>query len=99
MIFELEISDKAKEQLRSLKEDRGLAKRYKAVQEALKKLQHNPRHPSLQTHEFYSFSGLKGEKVFEAYAEQNTPAAYRIFFYYGHKRGVISIISIERHPD
>ena len=99
MIFELEISDKAKEQLRSLKEDRGLAKRCKAVQEALKKLQHNPRHPSLQTNEFYSLKGPKSEKVFEAYAEQNTPATYRIFFYYGHKRGVISIILIERHPD
>ncbi len=99
MTFELEISDKAKEQLKNLKEDKGLAKRYKAVQEALKKLQHNPRHPSLQTHEFYSLKSAKGEKVFEAYAEQNTPAAYRIFFCYGPKRGVISIISIERHPD
>ena len=99
MIFELDISDKSKEQLRSLKEDKGLDKRYKAVQEVLKKLQHNSRHPSLQTHEFYSLKGPKGEKVFEAYAEQNTPAAYRIFFYYGPKRGVISIISIERHPD
>ena len=99
MSFELEISDKAKEQLKNLKEDRGLAKRYKAVQGAIKKLQHNPRHPSLQTHEFYSLRGPKGEKVFEAYAEQNTPAAYRIFFYYGPKRGVIAIASIERHPD
>lgn len=99
MIFELDISDKAKEQLRNLKEDRGLAKRYKAVQEAFKKLQYNPRHPSLQTHEFRSLRGQKGEKAFEAYAEQNTPAAYRILFHYGPKRGIISIISIERHPD
>ena len=99
MIFELGISDKAKEQLKGLKEDKGLAKRYKAVQEALKKLQRNPKHPSLQTHEFHSLEGPSGEKIFEAYAEQNTAAAYRIFFHYGPKRREITIISIERHPD
>ena len=97
MIFELDISDKAQEQLREIKTDKGLVKRYQAVQEAFKKLQHNPRHPGLQTHEFFSLEGPHGEKVFEVYAEQHTPAAYRIFFYYGPKRGVISILSVERH--
>ena len=99
MIFDLDFSDKAKEQLKNLKQDKGLAKRCKAIQEALKKLQRNPKYPSLQTHEFYSLKGQKGEKVFEAYAEQKTPAAYRIFFHYGPKKGMISIISIERHTD
>lgn len=98
MIFELDFSDRAKEQLRVLKINKGLAKHYKAVQEAFKKLQRNPRHPGLQTHEFYSLKGPCNEKAFEAYAEQNTPAAYRIFFYYGPPKGVISIISVERHP-
>lgn len=97
MIFELGFSDRAKEQLRALKTNKGLAKRYKAVQGAFKKLQRNPRHPGLQTHEFYSLKGPNNEKVFEAYAEQNTPAAYRIFFYYGPQKGVISIVSVERH--
>lgn len=97
MIFELGFSDRAKEQLRALKTNKGLAKRYKAVQGAFKKLQRNPRHPGLQTHEFYSLKGPNNEKVFEAYAEQKTPAAYRIFFYYGPQKGVISIVSIERH--
>ena len=97
MIFELGFSDRAKEQLRELKTNKDLAKRHKAVQGAFKKLQRNPRHPGLQTHEFYSLKGPNNEKVFEAYAEQNTPAAYRIFFYYGPQRGVISIISVERH--
>jgi len=99
MIFEFNFSDKTKKQLKNLKEDKGLAKQYNAVQEALKKLQHNPRHSSLQTHKFHSLKGPGGGDVFEAYAEQNTPAAYRIFFYYGHGKGVITIYSIERHPD
>lgn len=98
MIFTLHFSDKAATQLKSLKQDNGLAKRYKAVTKTLEKLQQNPRHPGLQTHEFHSLSGPNGEKIFEAYAEQNTPAAYRIFFHYGPGQGVISIISIIPHP-
>ena len=98
MIFELHFSKEARAELKTLKEDKGKLKRYKAVTGSLKKLQQNPRYPSLQTHEFQSLYGPNGEKVFEAYAEQNTPAAYRIFFHYGPERGVISIISIMPHP-
>ena len=98
MIFDLYFSDQAKDQLKNLKADKGLLKRYKAVTGALKKLQQNPRYQSLQTHEFYSLSGPNGKKIFEAYAQQNTPAAYRIFFYYGPVKGEISILSIIPHP-
>jgi len=99
MMFEFDFSDRAKEQLRELKNNKTLAKRYKAVQNAFKKLQHNPRYPSLQTHEYHSLKGPSGEKVFEAYAEQNTPSAYRIFFHYGAQKGIIFVISVEPHPD
>jgi len=58
----------------------------------------NPRHHSLQTHEFTSLKGPQGEKVFEAYAEQSTPAAYRVFWYYGPAKGQITIFAITRHP-
>ncbi|HDQ25177.1 MAG TPA: hypothetical protein ENN43_00325 [bacterium] len=73
-------------------------KRYKAVVKALGFLQSNPRHPGLKTHEFTSFKGPKGEKIFEAYAEQNTPAAYRVFFYYGPGKGEITVFTITPHP-
>jgi len=75
-----------------------LKKKFKAVSKALKYLESNPRHSSLQTHEFYSLQGPNKEKVFEAYAEQDTPSAYRIFFYYGKKRGEIIIFAITPHP-
>jgi hypothetical protein len=58
----------------------------------------NLKHPSLQTHEYVSLKGPKGQKVFEAYAEQNTPAAYRIFWCYGPGRGELTILSITPHP-
>ncbi len=97
MIFELDFSDEAKVQLRNLKGNKALVKRYKAVKEALKKLKQNPKYPSLQTHPYHSLKGPHGEKVFEAYAEQHTPAAYRIFFCYGPK-GKIMILTIVPHP-
>ncbi len=98
MIFDLHFSDEAKARLKDLKENKTLAKRYKAVKEALKKLQQNPRYPSLQTHPYHSLKGPHSEKVFEAYAEQHTSSAYRIFFYYGPTRGKIMVLTIIPHP-
>jgi hypothetical protein len=45
-----------------------------------------------------SLKGPNGEKVFEAYAEQRTPAAYRVFWYYGPSKGIITIFAITSHP-
>jgi len=63
------------------------------------------RHPGLHTHEFLSLTGVNGEKIFEAYAQNNTPDAYRIFWHYGpdeikgEKRTlVITVVAITAHP-
>jgi hypothetical protein len=81
-----------------LKSDPSLQKRYKAVKKTIQLLASNPRHNSLQTHEFSSLKGAHGEIIFEAYAEQNTPAAYRVFWYYGPSKDQITIVAITRHP-
>lgn len=98
MSFFLSFTPTAKKNLKGLKETAHLQKRFKAVSKALRFLQENPRHPSLQTHEYSSFKGPHGEKIFEAYAEQDTPAAYRIFFFYGHQKGEIVIVAVTPHP-
>lgn len=98
MSFFLSFTPGAKESLRQLKNSPHLEKRFKAVSKALKYLENDPRHPSLQTHQYFSLFGPNGEKVFEAYAEQDTPAAYRIFFYYGNSRGEIIVFAITPHP-
>lgn len=97
-MFDIYLTDEAQEHLHRLKTDKGLSKRYKAVKKNLLYLSTNPRHPGLQTHEFTSIKGPKGEKVFEAYAEQSTPAAYRIFWYYGPGQNQITIVAITPHP-
>ena len=98
MSYFLSFTLTAKQDLKELKNSPHLQKRFKAVYKALKFLEVNPRHPSLQTHKYTSLSGPAGEEVFEAYAEQGTPAAYRIFFYYGKTRGEIVILTITSHP-
>jgi hypothetical protein len=97
-LFEIFLTNHARSQLSGLKVDKGLTKRYKAVRKAIRLLSSNPRHKSLQTHEFSSLKGPKGEKIFEAYAEQSTPAAYRVFWYYGPGKDQITIIAITPHP-
>lgn len=97
-MFDIFLTDEAREQLNRLEADKGLLKRYKAVKKALLFLSQNPRHPGLKTHEFTSLKGPNREKVFEAYAEQSTPAAYRIFWYYGPGSKQITIVAITPHP-
>ena len=97
-MFNIKITDPAKEQLDRLERDRGLAKKYSKVKKAIKLLSANPRHPSLHTHEFVSLKGAHGEKLFEAYVDQNTPNAYRIFWCYGPNKEGITIIAIVQHP-
>ena len=97
-MFEIFLTDEAKNQLERLRKDRGLEKRYNAVKKSIYFLSENLRHQSLKTHEFTSLRGPKGEKIFEAYAEQSTPAAYRIFWYYGPDKNQITIVAITPHP-
>ena len=97
-MFELEWTREAEDNYNSLKRDASQKKRYRAAKKTLKLLAMNPRHNSLQTHEYMSLKGPNGGKVFEAYAEQNTPAAYRVFWYYGPSRSVITILAITPHP-
>lgn len=98
MKFTLYFTPTAKDALRELEKNPNLKKRYQAVTKALKFLSENPKHPSLQTHKYYSIKGPNGEEIFEAYAEQDTPAAYGIFFYYGPSKGAITIFAITSHP-
>ena len=96
--FSLVFTAAAAEHLEQLERDRGLAKRLKAVRKTLARLETDPRHPGLQSHEFKSLSGVQGVKVFESYAEQDTPAAYRVFWHYGPEKGQVTIIAITSHP-
>lgn len=96
--FTLIATPTACKQLKELERDNGLVKRHKAVRKTLGLMETNLHHPSLNTHEYKSLKGAHGEKVFEAYAESKTPAAYRIFWHYGPGKNEITILAITPHP-
>ncbi len=98
MTFKINYTYEANVQLDALESKKALLKRLKAVRKALGYLETNPRHPALNTHKFSSLQGPNREEVFEAYAENKTPGAYRIFWYYGPGKNVISILAITPHP-
>lgn len=73
---------------------------FKQVHKTLELLSHNPRHPGLQTHEYDSIPNPfnSKDKVFEAYAQNKTPGAYRVFWCYGPAKKQLTIIAITPHP-
>ncbi|NEO69645.1 hypothetical protein [Moorena sp. SIO3H5] len=96
MNFRLEFQSEAEQALVNLqKKD---PKKYKKVLKTLGLMATNLHHPSLQTHKYRSLSGPNGEDIFEAYVESRTPAAYRVFWYYGPGQGVLTVLAITSHP-
>lgn len=96
MEFRLEFSAEAAENLISLEQSD--PKKHRKVLKTLGLMESNLRHPGLKTHKYSSLAGPNGEEVFEAYVENKTPAAFRVFWYYGTDQGVLTILAITPHP-
>lgn len=96
MLFELLYTVKANEALNKLQvEDE---KKFAKVQKTLGLMETNLKNPGLQTHKYDAISGADGEEVWEAYVENNTPSAYRVFWHYGPGRAIITIVDVTPHP-
>jgi len=104
---ELRFKSPADEQLARIENDPALKSVLKQVRKTLGYLETNLTAKSLQTHEYESLTRRYGRKIFEAYAQQDTPGAYRVFWYYGDdeldingKRiPIITVILITPHPE
>ncbi len=90
------LNRKARKQTKSSKIE-GL---FKQVYKTIDFLKLNPRHPSLNTHEYDSIENPynSNEKIFEAYVQNKTPGAYRVFWCYGPLKKQITILAITPHP-
>lgn len=98
MKFVLDFTPNAVIHFETLMIDSSNKRIFKEVCKALGYMETNLRHPSLNTHEYHSLKGSGGEKIYVAYAQQNTPGAFRIFWHYGPGKGAISIVGITLHP-
>jgi len=95
----------AKAQLRELADNPAKKGLHKQLLKTLHLLRSNTRHPSLKTHRYFGFMGPNGEPVWEAYVQNRTPGAYRVFFCYGpdtiesgKRQAVITILKLTLHP-
>jgi len=102
---QLRFTDESAGHLKSLAADPARRGLYKQVLKTLGLLELNIRHPGLNTHDYQSLEGVKGERVWEAYAQNQTPGAYRVFFHYGPDEGsggkripIVTIVAITPHP-
>ena len=86
-----------KKKIKKPSKDEGL---FKQVAKTVNLPGNDPRHPGLNTHEYDSVENPydKKEKVFEAYAQNQTPGAYRVFWCYGPGTRQLTIIAITPHP-
>ena len=99
MPFALELSDEARRVLAAVTADASHGRIKRKIERTLAQLQVNPRHPGLSTHRYQSKQGPQGEPIWEAYVENRTPGAWRVWFWYGPEQGVITILAIGPHPD
>ena len=102
---QLRFADESAGQLKALASDPAKRGLHKQVLKALGMLELKTRHPGLNTHEYRSLEGVKGERVWEAYAQNETPGTYRVFFHYGPDEGsgkrrfpIVTIVAITPHP-
>jgi len=95
----------AEAQLRALAVSPAKRGLYKQLLKTLALLESNTRHPSLKTHRYFGLSGPSDEPVWEAYVQNRTPGAYRVFFCYGpdsiesgNRQAVITLLKLTPHP-
>ena len=96
--FDLKYMPNAEDDLKELIADKSKKVAMKAVVKSLKLMASNLKHPSLNTHKYDEVEGPNGEEVFESYAQNNTPGAYRIFWHYGPGKKILTILMISPHP-
>ena len=104
---ELRFTPTACAQLDEIENDPSRKGVLKQVRKTLGFLETNLRAKSLQTHKYESLTKRYWRDVFEAYVQQNTPGAYRVFWHYGDdeidKKGnrvpIITVVAITPHPE
>jgi len=95
----------AKAQLQEIANSPAKKGLHKQLLKTLHLLRSNPRHPGLRTHRYIGLVGPSGEPVWEAYVQNRTPGAYRVFFCYGpdiieqgKRQAVITVVKLTPHP-
>lgn len=95
MAFKLRFASEARDQLERLQSD---GKKLRKVEKCLGLLEVNPKHAGLNSHKYSQLKTSDSKDVWESYLENNTPAAWRVFWIYGPDKNEITILAITAHP-
>ena len=57
-----------------------------------------PQQSGLNTHQIRNRFGPHGERVFQSYIENKTPAAWRLWWMYGPDEDQITLLDVGPHP-
>lgn len=106
MRHELRFTPKADNQLSEIENNPALKGVLKQVRKTLGLMETDLRSKSLQTHPHHALTARYKGKIFEAYAQQKTPGAYRVFWHYGpdeedgkgERVPIITVVLITPHP-
>ena len=72
--------------------------RFRKVGNCLYRLGQDPKNPGLKSKRYKSLDGRFRESIWESYVENNTSAAYRVFWHYGPDKDEITVVAITPHP-
>lgn len=73
-------------------------RKLRKIRQTLGLLSQDPKYPGLNSHKREAEKGPGGEDIWESYVENNTPSAWRVFWYYGPEAGTITVFAITPHP-
>jgi hypothetical protein len=95
MAFRITLTEQVETTLRELERDQ---RKLRRVVKALTFLEADPKYSSLNSHPYQTREGPNREPIFESYVENNTPSAWRIWWFYGPEQGEITIVEVGAHP-
>lgn len=73
-------------------------RKYRRVVKCFALLEQDSTYPGLNSHPYQNLKGPLGEQIWESYVENNTPSAWRVWWYYGPDQGEITVFDLGPHP-
>ncbi len=96
--YKLQITSELKELLKLLSQNPAKAGLEYQLKAAITKIAHDPRYKGLNSHKYESLNERYGQEIWESYVQNNTPGAWRLFWFYGPEKDEITLVLATPHP-
>ena len=90
--FRLHLTETIREQIKAVSQDPAQAGLEFQLKAAITKLAHHPKFKGLNSHKYDSLNERYGKEVWESYVQNNTPGAWRLFWFYGVGKDEITLV-------